>query len=353
MSSLFKEEEEIFSNYLNYFLDGMISRNNEFDLSSQIAQGIIIAHFINIIEPNIIDVRAINQPNITNNTLTAREMIQNQNLNIWAVKTIGLKSTLTVKHLIDTDNKGLTFAFLWMLIRKHLLLSINASTYPLEIKNLFNKDTSEHWSIESLLTRWVNSHLTKQKYNKFMNNFGKDLKDGCILTVLFRSITGNNDCSDIDGVNNLREKLKHDLNKMGRKIFFLSTKFERHEKFNIALVAELFHWNSCAKIAKINTLVCGYCRSQNIPYEIVDLIIKWSKLQLNVSIDSHKKINHREEMMFMKWINSLFDHTVVRNLYLDCSDGLLLLKIIDAIQPDCVQWGKKVSGRPYNRWKKL
>jgi len=61
----------------------------------------------------------------------------------------------------------------------------------------------------------------------------------------------------------------------------------------------------------------------------------------------------REERAFRMWINSLnIDGVYVNNLYDDCQDGLVLLKVMDKIKPGLVDW-KGVEKAPSNKFKKV
>jgi len=61
----------------------------------------------------------------------------------------------------------------------------------------------------------------------------------------------------------------------------------------------------------------------------------------------------REERAFRMWINSLnIDGVYVNNLYDDCQDGLVLLKVMDKIKPGIVDW-KGVEKNPNNKFKKV
>ena len=62
----------------------------------------------------------------------------------------------------------------------------------------------------------------------------------------------------------------------------------------------------------------------------------------------------REERAFRMWMNSLgIKKMYVNNLFSDAVDGLVLLKVIDKIEPGSVKWKKKVERKPNNRFKKL
>lgn len=52
------------------------------------------------------------------------------------------------------------------------------------------------------------------------------------------------------------------------------------------------------------------------------------------------------------WINSLnMDGVFINNLYEDVKDGVIMLKVLDKMQP-CVDW-KKVENNPNNKFKKI
>merc|ERR1712154_728327 len=62
----------------------------------------------------------------------------------------------------------------------------------------------------------------------------------------------------------------------------------------------------------------------------------------------------REERAFRMWMNSLgLKNTYVNNLYEDARSGLVLLKVIDKIEPGSVKWRKKVERKPNNKFKKI
>jgi len=61
----------------------------------------------------------------------------------------------------------------------------------------------------------------------------------------------------------------------------------------------------------------------------------------------------REERAFRMWINSLgIDGVYVNNLYEDVKDGIVLLKVLDRIEPGIVNW-KKVEMNCNNKFKKV
>ena len=59
----------------------------------------------------------------------------------------------------------------------------------------------------------------------------------------------------------------------------------------------------------------------------------------------------RDERAFRFWINSLnIDDLYINNLYEECRDGLVFLKVINKLDDKIVEW-KKVDKNPNNKFK--
>ena len=88
-------------------------------------------------------------------------------------------------------NPTLVLGLMWQMVRLQLLGNINLMSFPELIKLL--KDGEEMGELlaldpEVLLKRWVNYHMEKQNYPRRIKNFGNDLKDAKVYTVLLKSI---------------------------------------------------------------------------------------------------------------------------------------------------------------------
>ncbi len=62
----------------------------------------------------------------------------------------------------------------------------------------------------------------------------------------------------------------------------------------------------------------------------------------------------REERAFRMWINSMNvggtnDALHIHNLFAECRDGLVLLRIMDKIEPGIVDW-KRIELKPKNKY---
>jgi len=252
-----EEEVEAFANHLNYCLGDdpdleylMPINPKGLDLCKKIRDGCMIAKFINMIEPDTIDWRAVNYKK--GGGLNQFKVIENHNLNLSAAKSIGLRvSNLSAEELRDgEDNPILVLGFMWQAVKMQLLGSINLKAHPELIRLL--EDGEEMNDLlalppEEILKRWVNYHLAKQNYPKRIKNFGADVKDAKVYTVLLKSIDPKGKCNldPLDWDNNKRAAQVIDSAQgVGAKPFIKAKDIlDGNDRLNLAFTAQLF--NAC------------------------------------------------------------------------------------------------------------
>jgi len=296
----------------------------------------MIAKFINMIEPDTIDWRAVNYKK--GGGVNQFKIIENHNLNISAAKSIGLRITnISAEELRDADkNPTLVLGFMWQAVKMQLLASINLKNHPELIRLL--EDGEEMNDLlalppEEILKRWVNYHLAKQNYPKRINNFGTDVKDAKVYTVLLKSIDPNGKCN-LDPLNWDSNKragaVINGATSIGAKVFIKDKDIlDGNDRLNLAFTAQLF--NTCPGL---------------------DPLEEEEKKELAGLMDDDAG-DSREERAFRMWINTLgLGDLYINNLFEDCKDGLTLLKVIDKIEPGTVDW-KKVNKEPNNKFKKI
>lgn len=129
--------------------------------------------------------------------------------------------------------------------------------------------------------------------------------------------------------NERAQKIINDAKKLGVPTFLKSQDIvSGNPKLNLLFCAEIF--NSCP----------GLTPTEEEKYAAAGL--------LDDDVEGS-----REERSFRMWINSLgIDGVYVNNLYNDVGDGIVLLKVLDRIQPGSVNW-KKVEINPNNKFKKI
>jgi len=101
-----------------------------------------------------------------------------------------------------------------------------------------------------------------------------------------------------------------------------------NQKLNLAFVANLFNHHPCL---------------EPLSQQEKDKLDEW----LFASEGT------REARAFCLWINSLGIEPFVNNLFEDLRDGLIILKVMDIVQPGIVDWTKVNTKHPLNKFKKV
>jgi len=225
--------------------------------------------------------------------------------------------------------------FMWQAVKMQLLGSINLKAHPELIRLL--QDGEEMNDLlalppEEILKRWVNYHLAKENYPKRINNFGSDIKDAKVYTVVLKSIGGGK--CDLDPLNwdsaKRAQKVLDNATAIGANAFIKAKDIlDGNDKLNLAFTAQLF--NAAPGLEPLK---------EEEQKELAGLM-------------DDDAGDSREERAFRMWINTLgIGELYINNLFEDCKDGLALLKVIDKVEPGTVHW-KKVEMKPNNKFKKL
>jgi plastin-1 len=225
---------------------------------------------------------------------------------------------------------------LWQIIRLILMKSVNLKSHPQLIRLLKEGELMTDLlklHPEDLLLRWFNFHLENAGHPDKITNFTGDLKDSDKYLVLLNQL--NKQCS-------LSTMKETDLTKKANSVLQNAQKInvesyikpkditEGNKKLNVLFVASIF--NECHGL---------------------DPLTKEEEFEAAKLLDDDVE-GTREERSFRLWMNSLnIDDGAVHfnNLYEDCKDGNLLLKVIDRVSPGSVNW-KHVDDKPNNIFKK-
>jgi len=185
------------------------------------------------------------------------------------------------------------------------------------------------------LLRWFNYHL-KRANHKPIHNFGGDVANSDAYSTLLSQIAPNI-CSKDWLSSQLRESaldkraqgVINQAQALNVKTFIQKGDIvSGNPKLNLAFTAAIF--NQCPGLDPLT-----------------EEEVKKAGLMDDDVGDS------REERSFRMWINSLgIDEVYVNSLFDDCKDGLVLLKVIEKVEPKTVDW-KGVELKPNNKFKML
>jgi plastin-2 len=176
---------------------------------------------------------------------------------------------------------------------------------------------------ETLLIRWFNYHLKAAGSQRRVANFGKDIKDSECYTILIKQIApaGSGVDTSALGISDETERAERMLqqaDKIGcRKFVRPAEVVKGNQKLNLAFVANMFNTHPALDVPA------------------------------NIDVEELEEIEeNRDEKTFRNWMNSLGVNPFVNNLYQDLRDGLVLVQLLDKVQPGLVDW-KRVNQPPW------
>jgi len=341
-----QEEMSAFAEHLNYVLAEdkdlaylMPIKAEGLDLCFKISDGMLLAKFINVAASDTIDVRVLNKPKKKNKyKLNLFKTNENLNLVVNAAKSIGV-STVNIGASDLREGMGkphLVLGIMWQLVKLQLLNQINLKEHPELIRLLGEDETLDQLHAlpaEKLLLRWFNFHLKEANHPRRVKNFGKDIADGECYTVLLNKLNPKKCSLDaLDEKDNERRAgmVVRNADRLGAKVFIKPKNIvDGNEKLNLAFTASIF--NHCPGLIPITE--------------------EEEKKLIGMMEDDVG--DTREERAFRMWVNTLgIPNLYVNNLFEDCKDGLVLLKVLDKIEPGLVCWAK-VEKKPRNKFKKV
>jgi plastin-1 len=172
--------------------------------------------------------------------------------------------------------------------------------------------------------------LTNAGHPDKITNFTNDLKDSTKYLVLLNQLNKQCDLSTMkeENLNKRAESVLANAKKLNVESYIKSSDIcEGNQKLNVLFTAAIF--NECHGLDPLT----------EEEYEAAKLL-------------EDDDEGSREERSFRFWMNSLnIQDVYFNNLYEDCKDGNLLLKVIDKVKPGSVNW-KSVDNNPNNKFKK-
>ena len=317
-------EKECYCKIINKLLENeeelknklpVIPESNE--IFKKMKDGVILTKLINIAAPGTVDERVI----VKDPSMTIVDKKANVNLVINSAKSIGCLTEATSEDVLN-EVRRLDVDLLYQVLKLVVYKRISVQEFPQMLR--FKQEKEE---IEELLTlgpedfikRWFNYHLAKINHPNKLEKFGEDLKDSEKYTLILNILNEECDKSALDTDNLLERanKVLENAPKIGANIYIKNVDITSgNEHLNKFFSAELFMANHGMGEAT-----------------------QEEKMMANKLLDDDEE-GGREERSFRTWINSLKLEGVkkVNNLYEECRNGLLLLKIIDKIKPGTVNW---------------
>lgn len=341
-----EEEKSAFSQHINFCLahDALLQRHlpldpDSMDLFEKTSDGLILCKLINLASADAIDERAINKKE----NMNIYHKTENQNLVVNAAKAIGCQViNIGAQDLIE-GRPILVLGLVWQVIKIQLLSQITLKNFPELVLLLKEGETMADLMKlhpELILLRWLNYHLRKARCERVVNNFGNDLADSEVYSIVLNRLNPAL-CPLVPSAADplMRAQLAiENATKLGVQVFLKPKDIcDGNKKLNISLVAQLF-----------NT-----CHGLNLNEEEEEIVKTMSFDLALVNDEDLDKGDSREERVFRMWINSLnIENVYINDLFSEMMDGVNLLRVMDTVHPGIVNW-KKVNIEPKSRFKRV
>ena len=319
------DEKECYCKIINKLFENNEELKNKIPINPEsnevfkkIKDGLILAKLVNIAAPGTVDERVIT----TVPGMTIDEQKSNVNLVINSAKSIGCLTEAKSEDVLN-EVRRLDIDLLYQVLKPIVYKKISVQEFPqmLRFKQDDKEEVEELLTLgpEDFLTRWFNYLLAKINHPNKLEKFDQDLKDSEKYTLLLNILNEECDKSALDTEDLLERanKVLENAPKIGANIYIKSKDIPSgNEHLNKFFCAELF--------------MANHGLGEATPEE---------KMMANKLLDDDEE-GGREERSFRTWINSLKLEGVkkVNNLYEECRNALLLLKMIDKIKPGTVNW---------------
>lgn len=300
------------------------------ELFTMLKNGIILCKLINKAVQGTIDERVIN----VKDNMNVFFQVENLNLAINAAKSIGCQIIGIFPDTFMEEKQVMILGLVWQVVKQVVLGEINLKKFP-QLIRLLNEGEQLNdllkLSPEELLLRWFNYHLKAAGYDKPITNFTSDIKDSEKYTILLNQLDKEKCDKSALQESDLTKRagmVLANAKKLGAESYITEKDVVNgNNKLNTLFTAAIF--NACPGLDP---------PTKEEEYEAAKLLEDDAE-------------GGREERAFRMWINSLgLEGVHINNLYEECRDGLLLLKIIDKIKPGTVNW-KIVEQKSKNPFK--
>ncbi|XP_030848715.1 plastin-3 [Strongylocentrotus purpuratus] len=286
-------------------------------LFNAVADGILLCKMVNKSSPNTIDERAISTGKLNKFT-----QLENLTLALNSARSIGC-SVVNIDPLdLQQGTKHLVLGLVWQIIRIGLFANIDLHNVPGLMNLLHDGETLEDLqklTPEELLIRWVNYHLEQGGSPRRIKNFSEDIHDSEVYSILIKQIAPADKKGELVEVvlgKDLEKRagtVLQNADTLGCKAFVTPKEIVKgNSKLNMAFVANLFNHHPALD------------PPEDMEFEDVE--------------------ETREEKTYRNWMNSLSVSPYVHHLYSDLSNGLVLLQLINNVNPGIVNWDKVNQG---------
>eukprot|EP00768_Dysnectes_brevis_P000628 gnl/Dysnectes_brevis/1137_a1269_3286.p1 GENE.gnl/Dysnectes_brevis/1137_a1269_3286~~gnl/Dysnectes_brevis/1137_a1269_3286.p1 ORF type:complete len:529 (-),score=202.58 gnl/Dysnectes_brevis/1137_a1269_3286:102-1688(-) len=325
MHSFSQEERKAFASFINNELGHDPELQTILPLSIDddslfkcMADGILFAKLINFAVANTIDERQLSKKKLNPWLINA-----NLQMCISSARAIGCTIVNVGPQDLIEGRPHIVLGMLWQVIKIALMSSITLKDHP-ELYRLLDEgediEVFKRLPPEHILLRWFNYHLKRAKHPRRVHNFSGDLKDGENYTILLSQIAPEKcDRSPLSATGLKRaDMILSAAERIGVDRFIQPSDItDGIHKLNLAFTAELF--NHCPALEELEA------------EEVAELL----------EVDEEDMSQSREARAYRNWINNCgIDDVNINSIFEDLRDGLVLAKLLDKLEPGCINWSR-------------
>eukprot|EP01112_Ceratiomyxa_fruticulosa_P009333 TRINITY_DN2431_c0_g1_i20.p2 TRINITY_DN2431_c0_g1~~TRINITY_DN2431_c0_g1_i20.p2 ORF type:complete len:514 (+),score=110.07 TRINITY_DN2431_c0_g1_i20:2231-3772(+) len=248
------DERNMFAHYINNMAvlrgDEVLKEIlpiEEENFFKKFSDGVLLFNLVNAVKPGTLSLKKFEPVPPNKFRFAAAETLATA---LQGCKRIGISLTnIGPEDFIDC-REHLVLAVVWQLLKVDILSQVALNKHP-ELCRLVKENESleslAYIPAEQILIRWVNHHLKKAGYPKQISNFGSDMKNSEVYTILLQQIPGVpiDEISNNPDLKSRAEKVINICNSLGCDVAIGPQNIiEGNDRLNLALVASLFHKHS-------------------------------------------------------------------------------------------------------------
>jgi plastin-1 len=312
--------------------DGDVPLNKMDDLYRASDHGLLLSKLVNDGVPDTIDTRVLSAAR----PIGPNEAEDNLRLVVNAAKATGIDTDVTAKDF-QQKQEDKVVPFVWDLVEHSVFGDVKHGDHPEFFKDVVDMDRETALQVyepEELLLKWVNNHLKNGGHDP-INNFTSDVADAKAYTVLLNQLDKANSLNGLK----LREDGDRITDMLGNaKNMDCGTWLKPEDVaegkhfHNLGFVSELFKWEE------------GQRKKQQRLKQQREGIEGGANMRVRGASAEHESIK--------AWLNSYNIDPRVNSVTQDLQDGLILLRVIDQIEPGIVEW-RRVHRDPNNPFKRV
>jgi len=315
--------------------------------------GVLLTKLINKVAEDTVDMRCVHLG--AERPLSVYEVTENLNLAINAAVALGCRVVNIGAGDIMMGSPHLVLGLLWQVVKAGIMAQLSLKATPELIQLLTIEEGQSAEAVrellglppEKVLLRWVNHQLRRMHVDLVVTNFGRALKDGAVYAALLTAVAPAEAkhstatlMADVAAAPTAEAKAQLVLDAaeaLGVTQFQILPMdiAKGNEKLNMGFLAAIFN------------AMPGLESAEDAG---ADAAAALEEARAALALEDADA--SREERAFRMWINSLGLDGHVTDLALEMRDGLLLLRVMDAVHPGVVDW-KRVIMAPKNVYNRV